>query len=104
MRKVLVLLCLALVVGSVGQLRAQTTSFTYQGSLRSGGNPASGNYDFELKLFDLASGGAQLGAAVQRLNVPVINGIFTVTLDFGANALPGANRFLEIGVRIAGNP
>jgi hypothetical protein len=31
--------------------------------------------------------------------VTVEQGIFTVKLDFGANALSGANRWLEIAVR-----
>src|SRR5205807_7633587 len=34
--------------------------------------------------------------------VPVSAGIFTVTLDFGANAFPGANRFLDISARPTG--
>ncbi|MBI1762222.1 MAG: hypothetical protein HYR56_12385, partial [Acidobacteria bacterium] len=35
--------------------------------------------------------------------VAVSNGVFTVTLDFGANVFSGAVRFLEIGVRPAGS-
>ncbi|HNI61280.1 MAG TPA: hypothetical protein PKW11_15155, partial [Pseudomonadota bacterium] len=34
-------------------------------------------------------------------NVAVTNGLFTVTLDFG-NQFPGADRWLEIGVRTNG--
>ncbi len=90
---VLMLLCLS--------ISAQTTAFTYQGSLKDGANPANGNYDLEFKLFDLASGGAQQGSTIQRLNVAVANGIFTVSLDFGAGTLPGADRFLDIAVRPA---
>ena len=37
------------------------------------------------------------------LNVAVSNGLFTVTLDFGANTLPGADRWLELGVRTNGS-
>jgi|ERR1043166_3090459 hypothetical protein len=81
---------------------AQTTAFTYQGSLRSSGTPANGNYDLEIKLFDAVSGGTQQGSTVQKLNVPVTNGIFTVSLDFGAAVLPGADRFLDIAVRASG--
>jgi len=29
---------------------SQTTEFTYQGSLKDGANPATGNYDFEFAL------------------------------------------------------
>ena len=81
---------------------AQTTAFTYQGNLKNTGTPANGNFDFEFKLFDLGSAGTQQGGTIQRLNVVVANGIFTVSLDFGAGTLPGADRFLDIAVRAAG--
>jgi hypothetical protein len=84
-------------------ISAQTTAFTYQGSLKDGASPANGNYDFEFKLFDSVSGTTQQGSTLQRLNVAVANGIFTVSLDFGAGTLPGADRFLDIGVRTAGS-
>lgn len=82
---------------------AQTTAISYQGSLQSGGGPASGNHDFEFALFDAPGGGNQLGSVVSINNVPVTNGVFSVQLDFG-NQFPGANRFLEIRVRPAGQP
>jgi len=81
---------------------AQTTEFTYQGSLSIGSPPApaTGNYDFEFRLFSVDTGGSAIGT-LQRLNVPVSNGVFSVKLDFGAQ-FPGASRYLEIGVRTAG--
>jgi hypothetical protein len=78
---------------------AQTSQFTYQGRLTDGGTPANGSFDLQFRLFDALAGGNQVGAPVIRDDVPVNNGIFSVTLDFGANAFPGANRFLEIAVR-----
>lgn len=81
---------------------AQGSSFTYQGALNNNNLPGNGSFDFEFKLFDSLAGGTQQGGAVQRLNVPVSNGIFTVTLDFGAAVFTGAARFLEISVRSAG--
>ncbi|MEQ1765159.1 MAG: tail fiber domain-containing protein [Pyrinomonadaceae bacterium] len=86
----------------VSTAMAQTTAFSHQGQLNNGGNPANGNYDFEFKLFDSVSGGTQIGSTAQRLNVAVSSGIFSVSLDFGAAALPGASRFLDIAVRTAG--
>ena len=83
-------------------LSAQTTEFTYQGSFKDGANPANGNYDLEFKLFNLVSGGVQQGSTVQRLNVVVANGIFSVALDFGAGTLSGADRFLDISIRPSG--
>ncbi len=43
---------------------AQTTSFTYQGRLADGGQGATGTYQFTFKLFDAATGGNQIGAAI----------------------------------------
>lgn len=80
---------------------AQTTEFTYQGSLKDGANLANANYDFEFRLFDSLAGGLQLGATLPRNGVAVANGIFSVKLDFGSQ-FPGANRFLEIRVRPCG--
>ena len=79
----------------------QTTEFTYQGSLKDGAAPANANYDFEFALFDAASGGTQVGATLARNTVAVTNGIFAVKLDFGSQ-FPGADRYLEIRVRISG--
>jgi hypothetical protein len=74
-------------------------AFTYQGQLQDGGVPASGAYDFQFKLFDAATAGAQIGSTVLKGDVGVAAGQFTVSLDFGATAFAGQSRFLEIGVR-----
>src|SRR2546427_2569625 len=81
---------------------AQTTAFTYQGRLTDGGTPANGNYDLQFALWDSSSGGSQIGSTQALPAVQVSGGVFTVTLDFGANAFPGANRFLEISARLSG--
>src|SRR2546426_471216 len=82
--------------------RAQTSSFTYQGRFTDGGAAANGNYDLQFVLFDSLSGGAQVGSTQTLNTVAVSNGVFTVSLDFGANAFNGANRFLEISARPSG--
>jgi len=97
-----IILFIAVIGIFVVGIQAQTTEFTYQGSLKDGASPANGNYDLEFRLFNLASGGSQQGTTVQRLNVAVADGIFTVTVDFGVATLPGADRFLNIAVRTAG--
>src|SRR3989441_10955671 len=81
---------------------AQTAAFTYQGRLTDGGTSANGNYDLQFTLWDSASGGSQLASTQALPAVQVSGGVFTVTLDFGANAFPGANRFLEISARLSG--
>lgn len=78
------------------QVFSQTTEFSYQGFLSDNSASANGNFDFEFRLFDIATGGAAIGT-IQRPNVTVTNGVFSVVLDFGA--FPSANRFLEIAVR-----
>src|SRR2546425_6704237 len=83
---------------------AQTTAFTYQGRLTDGGTPANGNYDLQFALWDSLGGGSQIGATQPLPAVQVSGGVFMVTLDFGANAFPGANRFLEISARHPSDP
>ena len=78
---------------------AQTSSFTYQGRLTDGGTAANGNYDLQFALWDSASGGTQIGSTVTLNTVAVSNGVFTVSLDFGASSFNGASRFLEISAR-----
>ncbi len=86
---------------SVQTVSAQSTEFTYQGSLKTSGSAANGNHDFQFALFDAASGGNQTSSIITLNNVVVTDGIFSVQLNFGA-AFPGANRFLEIRVRQTG--
>ncbi|HYG24859.1 MAG TPA: tail fiber domain-containing protein [Verrucomicrobiae bacterium] len=96
------LLALLSLVVSAAQLFAQGTAFTYQGQLNDGTSPASGIYDLRFTIHDLASGGGALGGAVTNSATSVNNGLFTVTLNFGAAPFNGADRWLEIGVRTNG--
>jgi len=75
------------------------TGFVYQGRLLSGTNPANGIYDLKFSLFDASSGGSQIGNSQTNSSVTVTNGLITATLDFGAGALDGSARWLEVGVR-----
>lgn len=74
------------------------TGFTYQGKLTDGGNPANGVYDFQFRLGDAPVLGLLLGTVVVE-DVTVADGLFTVTLDFGANVFDGDERWLDISVR-----
>src|SRR5262245_8814478 len=80
------------------------SAFTYQGRLEDGGAPAHGLYDFHFGLADAASGGGYIGTPSSLAAVAVSNGIFTVTIDFGAGAFAGDERWLEIAVRTNGSP
>ena len=74
------------------------TVFTYQGQLKDAGRPANGLHDLRFRLFDAAVAGAQVGLTVCLDGVKVVNGLFTVSLDFGAQ-FNGDARFLEIEAR-----
>jgi hypothetical protein len=87
-------------VASAQPLGAQPlgTAFTYQGRLTDGGNPATGPFDFEFALFDSPVGGVQGGPTLTRDDVAVTNGLFTVSLDFGAE-FGSDRRWLRVAVR-----
>ena len=78
---------------------AQSTAFTYQGSLDDAGTPASGLHDFRFRLFSVASGGTPIGSTLCVDNVSVVEGVFTVQLDFGPQFATTEQRHLEIEVR-----
>ncbi len=78
---------------------AQGTAFTYQGRLDNGGAPASGIYDLRFAIFDAAGGGSLVAGPLTNPVTALSNGLFTVSLDFGATVFDGGDRFLEIGVR-----
>ncbi len=96
------LVCALIMLSAVSAAVAQ--SFTYQGFLKEGGNPANNRYDFQFRLYDQPIGGTQIGSTFTILNQLVQNGLFTVDLNFGAYATiwTGADRYLEISVRRAG--
>ncbi len=62
---------------------AMAAPFTFQGELRDGGTPVNGVYDFQFSLFGAAVSGAQFGSVMCADNVAVVDGRFTVVLDFG---------------------
>ncbi len=99
------LLAFLVLLLSAGAVLAQSTAFSYQGRLTDGGAAANGTYDMEFRLFDMPTvgTGTQIGSTITRAAVTVTAGIFTVSLDFGVGAFPGANRFLEISVRLTGS-
>lgn len=77
---------------------AQPTQFTYQGQLKQSGAPYSGPVAFDCVLWDADSVGNPVGASLSLPGVNVIDGLFTVQLDFGAGVFDGGRRWLEISV------
>ena len=84
---------------SLCNAQAVSTTFTYQGELSEGGAPVDGVYDLLFRLYDAQAGGAQIGTTLCVDNVTVINGRFTVQLDFGGQ-FASQQRFLDIQVRL----
>ncbi len=81
-----------------------SSAFTYQGFLTTSGSPATGQYDFRFRMYDAASGGAQIGTEKLANDVMVRKGVFTVQLDYGPDDIDGAvffgdARWLEVAVR-----
>ncbi len=74
------------------------SAFTYQGQLKSGGTPYNGACDLRFGLWDALNGGAQIGIQTKN-NVGIVDGLFTVQLDFGVGAFRGDERWLRIEVR-----
>lgn len=89
------ILCLCAFIAAAN---AQTTDFTYQGRFTDATvqQPTNGTYQMQFALLDASN--AQIGATITNPTVQVVNGIFTVNLNFGANAFSGASRFLQISV------
>lgn len=75
------------------------TEITYQGRLNDGGAPANGDYDFVFQLFDAETNGNQVGDLVLIEDWPVVDGLFTIPVDFGASAFGGEQRWIDIMVR-----
>ena len=72
------------------------TAFTYQGRLDFGGVLVTDTCDFAFSLWDDSTGGLQQGTTQMEPNVSVEGGLFTVSIDFGAGAMNGEARWLEI--------
>jgi hypothetical protein len=81
-------------------------TMSYQGELIFSGSPANGNFDFILKGYSALTGGDLLPTESTHLNVPVVNGLFTlneVALD--ASFFGGLDVYIEVNVRQGGgNP
>ncbi len=86
------------VIGPTGLLHGQGTAFTYQGQLKEAGAPASGDYYMTFRVFDADFDGNQYGADYLLEGVSVVDGLFTVVLDFGEGVFAGTPLWLEIDV------
>ncbi len=81
---------------------AQGTAFTYEGQLTESGVPANGLFDISGGLYTASTGGTPATAIYTNTAVPVNNGMFTITLDFGSDVFEGTSNWLQIAVRTNG--
>jgi len=79
------------------------TGFTYQGQLKNGSGPITGNCGMAFRLYDDSAAGVLVGSPITT-SVPVTAGLFTVPLDFGAGAFTGDARWLAIQVKCGADP
>ena len=86
-------------VAFTADLCAQSTAFTYQGRLTENGQPADSTNDLTFTLYNAASGGSVVGTSNVVDDLAISNGLFTVTLNFGAATFDGSDLWLEIAVR-----
>ena len=95
----LTLVLLSIISHQLSTAHAQGTAFTYQGRLTDNGGPATGIYDLQFAVYDSVDGGVQQGGTLAAADLTISNGLFTVTLDFGASVFDGSDRWLDIAVR-----
>src|SRR5687767_5120339 len=88
-RSLLVLVLLTNAVLRLAHAAPLSTAFTYQSRLTDSGQIANGTYDFQFRLFDAPTNGAQVPLVLGYPTVAVSNGLFTTGLDFGNNVFNG---------------
>ncbi|HET7843731.1 MAG TPA: hypothetical protein VFL14_06250, partial [Xanthomonadales bacterium] len=79
------------------QALAVGTPFTFQGSLEDAGVRTNGSYDLQFVVKQ--TGGTPVTAPITKEDVQVVDGVFTVELDFGDSVFLGADRKLGVSVR-----
>ncbi len=90
---------LMLYLAGITQAEPMGTGWTYQGRLIYNSNTAEGLYDFQFKLFDDPCTGTQQASTFEVNDLDVIDGYFTVELDFGDGVFDGNSVWLEIDIR-----
>ena len=68
------------------------------------GNPANGLYDYRFKLYSDPLGNTPVGSTYSTNAIPVANGLFLTTLDFGPGIFTGGTNWLEVDVRTNAAP
>jgi hypothetical protein len=91
---------IALLWAGVLAVQAQVgTAVTYQGRLTNAGEPVNDTADLDFMLYDAETEGELVGM-YKTFGTPVVDGLFSVDLDFGEGAFQGEARWLEITVHL----
>lgn len=99
MRTILAICLSCLVIATPLATAQVTTAFTYQGKLEQSSTPATGEFDFEFRLYDNQTEGAVIAGPVTVENVFVDDGLFTTQIDFGPNVFGTMDVWLDVRVR-----
>lgn len=75
----------------------QLPDFSYQGRIERDGQLFDGTADFVFTLWDAATGGNAIGAAIVENDYPVVGGLFTLQLAF-PGAFAGEQRWLQVSI------
>jgi hypothetical protein len=78
------------------------TAITYQGRLDKDGVPVMATCDMTFRLYNQQTGSGQVGSTLSQ-SVPISDGLFAVSLDFGSGVFDGQTRWLEIAVQCPGD-
>ncbi len=92
------ILCVLTIISVNTYATPQSNIFTYQGELIQNSLPANGNYEMAVSVYTDAMNGTHL-LGVNFLSVPVVNGLFTLNIDFGSTVFVGDERWIELSVR-----
>ncbi len=75
------------------------TAITFQGQVKLEGIPLNANADFRFSLWNTPTGGVTVPGTQTILDVAVVNGLFTVSIDFGPGAFDGSAKWLAVEIR-----
>jgi hypothetical protein len=91
-------LSLAVMNTASAQTLPLSSSFVYQGALLEGGTAVTGLARLTVSLWDSDVNGTELSVMLNEPIVQVVDGIFSVDLDFGSQPFDGDDVWLEIEI------
>jgi hypothetical protein len=84
--------------GDLSLAAAVSSAFSYQGVLKEGGNPVTGNRDMTFRLYSDDACTTQVGVDIAKPGVEVTNGLFSVELEVNPDNVNGQGLWLEVEV------